>query len=209
MAIGAAARGTWERDLESEGGFTVRSRTSRSLVAAPLLTALFAALSAAVPAVSLGALDVVHQPDGRIRGGYTSVWKGNDIYNLTGLHQKAVGGTYLPPAGEVHKFRISIQNDGTVAERIWVKAAGSGQGWKVQYFDGTTNITLDVLAGTFRTSSLAPGGDYLITAKLTTRANPLKIVRVVTLTSGHESAKRDAVKFVMQVTNDGCPPPGC
>ena len=168
--------------------------------------ALRGALRRTTGCFPFGALDVVHQPDGRIRGGYTSAWKGNDIYNTTSLHQKAVGGMYVPPAGEVHKFRISIQNDGTVTERIKVKAAGSGQGWKVQYFDGTTNITPDVLAGTFRTPSLSSGHEYLITAKLTTRANPLKVVRVVTLTSGHESAKRDAVKFMMQVTDEGCPP---
>ena len=178
-------------------------------MAAPVLTALFAALSATVPAVSLAALDVVHQPDGRIRGGYTETWKGNNIHNTTALHQKAVGGTFSPPVGEVHKFKISIQNDGTVLDRIWVRAGGSGEGWKVQYFAGTTNITPGVLAGTYRTPALSPGGSYLIKAKLTTRGQPVKIVRLVTLSSAHEPARRDAVKFVMQVTDDGCPPPGC
>jgi hypothetical protein len=109
----------------------------------------------------------------------------------------------------VHKFRISIQNDGTAAERIKVKAGGSGAGWKIQYFHLTTNITTEVVAGTYRTPLLAAGGSYLIKAKLTTRADPLKVVRLVTLTSGHDSSRQDAVKFVMLVTDDGCPPPGC
>ena len=187
----------------------MESRIRRRLVAAPLLTALFAVLSAVLPAVALGARDVVHQPDGRVRGGYSTGWKGENIHNATGLHQKAVGGTYVPPAGEVHTFRISIQNDGTVMDRIWVKAAGSGEGWKIQYYAGPVNITADVVAGTFRTSSLAPGGSWVIKAKLTTRAHPLKVVRLVTLRAAHEPAKVDAVKFVMQVSDVGCPPPGC
>ena len=41
------------------------------------------------------------------------------------------------------------------------------RGWKVAYFRGTTNITSAVVAGTFRTASLAPGATYLIVAKIT------------------------------------------
>jgi hypothetical protein len=171
--------------------------------------ALVATLLAATPGVALGALDPASQPDGVISGGYSSTWKGDNIYNTTGFQQKAVGGAYLPPAGEVHKFRLSIQNDGSSADRIWVKAAGSGSGWKIQYFHLTTNITAQVVAGTFKTPMLASGAAFLMKAKLTTRAAPAKVVRLVTLTSSAHPLKQDAVKFVMKVTDDGCPPPGC
>jgi hypothetical protein len=63
------------------------------MIAASLISTLFAGLSAAAPSVSLGALDTFYQPDGRIVGGYSCAWKGDIIYNSTGFHQKAVGGT--------------------------------------------------------------------------------------------------------------------
>jgi hypothetical protein len=172
-------------------------------------TALLVALFALTPALPVGAQGPVYQPDGRIRGGYDTAWKGDNIYNHTGAHQRAVGGTYEPPAGEVHRFRISIQNDGVLADQIKVKGAGSGSGWRVQYFYQTTNITPQVIAGTFLTPSLPPGAAYAIKAKLTTKTHPHKLVRLVTLTSATEPATTDVVKFVMLVEDVGCPPPGC
>lgn len=185
------------------------SRTRGRLVTALLASAVLAALLVATPAVSLGAQNVAYRPDGLIKGGYTTTWKGGHIYNTTGAHQKATGGTYLPPAGEVHRFNIATNNNGSSADHIKIHAAGSGQGWKVQYFDGSLNITSQVVAGTFQTPTIPAGRGYLIRAKLTTRANAAKIVRLVTITSVARPAKVDVIKFVMLVTDEGCPPPGC
>jgi hypothetical protein len=172
-------------------------------------SAVLVALLAATPAVSLGAQDTAYRPDGLIKGGYTTAWKGEHIYNTTGAHQKATGGTYLPPAGEVHRFNIAMNNNGSSADRIKVHAAGSGNGWKVQYLDGPTDITSQVVAGTWRTPTVPAGRGYLIRAKLTTLSNAAKISRLVTISSVGRASRVDVVKFVMLVTDEGCPPPGC
>jgi hypothetical protein len=187
----------------------VEARTRGRLLTALLASAILAVLLAAAPAAAVGAQDVSYRPDALIKGGYTTSYKGLHIYNNTGAHQKAIGGTYLPPAGEVHRFSIAIDNDGALADHFKVHAAGSGQGWRVQYFDGPTNITAQVIAGTFKTPSVPSGRGYLIRAKLTTRAHPALIHRLVTISSAAQPAKVDVVKFTMLMTDSYCPPPGC
>ena len=114
---------------------------------------------------------VVRQPDGRIRLGthgypgtttsYHATFVGNNIYNTTGARQKATVENFNEVEGAFKTFDISIQNDGTRADRFKVKATGAATGgWTVTYFHGTTNITSAVVAGTFRTASLAPGATY-------------------------------------------------
>jgi hypothetical protein len=137
-----------------------------------------------------------NKPDGRIRRG-TGAFVGNDIYNTTGLGQSRSGSA--APGNSV-TFRISIQNDGTSADRIGVDAAGAAvDGYSVRYFRGTTDITAAVVAGTYQTWSLAPGAAYLITARVTVHSAAAvgsHVTRLVTLTSVGDGAKKDAVKFI-------------
>ena len=63
---------------------------------------------------------------------------------------------------------------------------------------GTSDITAAVVAGTYKTPSLAPGATYVITAKITmksTAAAGSKVTRLVTITSVAAATKKDAVKF--------------
>ena len=139
---------------------------------------------------------VVRKPDGRIRLG-TGAFVGNDVYNTTGAGQSRTGSA---APGHSVTFGISIQNDGTSADRFKVKATGTAaSGYTVKYFRGTTDITAAVVAGTYQTPSLAPAATYLITAKVTVKSAAAvgsKVTRLVTLTSVGNSAKKDAVKFI-------------
>jgi hypothetical protein len=160
----------------------------------------------------------IHKPDGRIRLGatgypggtgysgevktYKGPFVGNNVYNTTGAHQTDVesfGGAAL--VDEYDAFDVSIQNDGTRADRFKVKATGTASFYSVKYFHGTTNITAAVVAGTYRTSSLAPGATYLITAKVMVGGN---ITRLVTITSVADPTKKDAVKFGLKFLACGC-----
>jgi hypothetical protein len=151
---------------------------------------------------------VVHQPDGSVRlgpSGYGNVqttgplgkWFGVNVYNATGAGQQAtwsilgsgmVAGTYLT-------FDISIRNAGTAADRFTVRATGPATpSWIVTYARNATNITAAVIAGTYRTPSLAPGATYLINAKITiNQGGP--ITRLVTIKSVADPAKVDAVSL--------------
>ena len=69
----------------------------------------------------------------------------------------------------------------------------------MKYFRGTTDITAAVVSGTYQTWSLAPGAAYLITARVTVQSAAAvgsMVMRLVTLTSVGNSAKKDTVKFI-------------
>jgi opacity protein-like surface antigen len=182
---------------------TIRTPWAASL----LLGAVMAALIV-TPALAAAR----YQPDGLIRFAtagcsgcpshtYHGPWLGNNIYNATGAHQTAVwtqgpGSAFL--SGDYYTFGISIQNDGSAADRFKVKATGAASAWTVTYARGSTNITSAVVAGTYRTPSLAPGATYLISARMTINFSPNlseNLTRLVTIRSVANSTKLDAVKF--------------
>jgi hypothetical protein len=139
---------------------------------------------------------VIRRPDARIRIGSGS-YVGNNFYGTTGGDQSV---TRSVAAGRTITFDISAQNDGNRSDRYTFKASGAAApAYTVKYFRGTTNITAEVVAGTYETSPLAPGATYVITAKVTiksTAAAGSKVTRLVTLTSVATGAKHDAVRFV-------------
>jgi hypothetical protein len=57
-----------------------------------------------------------------------------------------------------HRGRVyaDIQNDGLTADTLKVTGPGGANGFTLTYFHGATNVTSQVLAGTFSTGSLAP-----------------------------------------------------
>jgi hypothetical protein len=138
----------------------------------------------------------VKKPDGRIKKGSGS-YVGNNIYNLTGLNQTRSGTT---TRGNTINFTVSVQNDATSADSFKVIPTGTNTtGYSIKYFHGTTDITSAVVAGTFQTPSIAPGGKYGIKAKVTigsAAATGSSITRLVTITSVGDNSKQDAVKFI-------------
>jgi hypothetical protein len=142
-----------------------------------------------------GARPVIRRPDGRIRVGIGSL-VGNGVYNTTAAGQSRTGSA---PAGSTISFGISIQNDGTGGDQYLVKATGRAvTGYSVKYFSGTTDITAAVVAGTYRTASIAPLGTSVITARVTVKSSAAvgsQVTRLVTITSVGDSTKKDAVSF--------------
>jgi alpha-tubulin suppressor-like RCC1 family protein len=145
-----------------------------------------------VDVIGLGAA----KPDGRIRLG-TGAYVGNNIYNATGVNQSRTGSA---ARGGTITFGISVENDGTGASDFKVKATGSvASAYTVTYLRGTTDITAAVVAGTYRTPSLAPAANFLITAKVTVKSGAAagsSVSRLVTITSSGDATKKDAVTFI-------------
>jgi hypothetical protein len=144
-----------------------------------------------------GIVVVVRRPDGRIRVGKSGAFIGDNVYNTTGAAQSRTGSARK---GRTITFGISIQNDGSAADSFKVKATGSASSrYTVKYFCGKKDITTRVVAGRYRTASLAAGATVLITAKVTVRPTASKgsrVTRLVTITSVGSSTAKDAVKFV-------------
>lgn len=157
---------------------------------------------------------VLHKPDGRIKLGvhgypgkatpYRLPFVGNNVYNTTGASQQATVENFNELEGSYYTFDISIQNDGTKADSFKVKATGtSTTAWTVRYYRGTTNITAAVVAGTYRTPSIAPTKAYVITARITIGTGG-PITRRVTIRSVADATKIDAVRFAYKEIACGC-----
>jgi hypothetical protein len=136
-----------------------------------------------------------YKTDGRIKKGTGSL-VGNDIYNTDGTNQSRSGSAAV---GSTITFTVNIQNDGDGADQFKVIATGAAAAnYQVKYFRGTTEITSQVVAGTYVTGTVAAGGTFAIKAKvkvLSGATNGSSVTRLVTITSVGDASKVDAVKF--------------
>lgn len=136
------------------------------------------------------------KPDGLIAKGVAGTAVGNDIYNTTAAGQAVAGSA---KARKRLTFVITVSNDGPATSRLRVQAAGSSPGFGVKYLSGSTDVTADVVAGTFLSGMLAAGQSEVLIAKVTvksTAAVGASTSRLVTISGGPVSAPLvDAVKF--------------
>ena len=197
--------------------------TSRSKLFRSLLVAL-AVCGAAVGNLAFDATPAAaapfHRPDARIKIDCAGVvewrmcpntWTGDRIYNATATDQKVIWHDYMDYASEPDPramfFRISIRNDGSIADRFRVAADGVTIGYAVKFLRGTTNITPQVAAGTYLTPTLAPGATFLIRAKVSmpcdqdevTYCGQDRVNRLVRVRSEGDPSVVDAVKFVRRI----------
>ncbi len=187
----------------------MRSRRLSGLILVTAALALFgAAPVSASGSVGVHTSAVTHKPDGWIRyyryhstfGNYVdpSPWVGNNIYNTTGTNQtnkQPAAGAYEP--GDFFEWQVTVQNDGA-ADRFKFRATGAGSTFT--YRHGTTNITNAVVAGTFKTPSLASAGTYTITVRALIATGQ----RLITIKSVADPTKVDAVLAKVKYSSCGC-----
>ena len=185
------------------------TRVSRRFLAVSVTAFVLAAVFGAAEAAPAAAAS--YQPDGWIRyksfksqsGTYIepTAWVGDNIYNTTGRNQKATqaaGGSYAPNPHFV--FEVRVQNDGG-ADRFRIGISGAGD-WVVKYFHGTTDITAQVIDGSYRTPTIAAGGSLTLKMKVWLGDPGTHVMRLVTLTSEANGTRQDAVKA--RVDFSGC-----
>lgn len=134
----------------------------------------------------------LRQPDAEIKT--SSSFVGNGIYNITGNNQIR---SLTVNRGSTGTFTIRIGNDGFATDSFTVKGPGSGGGFTATYMDGTTNITSQVVAGTYAINGLAAGARKSITLKVRVGSgvatNTTRSWLVVSTSAG-AGAPKDAVK---------------
>jgi uncharacterized delta-60 repeat protein len=96
----------------------------------------------------------VQQPDACI-GTRPAPTGGSNVYNITGAGQTQVIAVSDRQNKTVY---VDIQNDGAVSDRLLVKGGRGNESFSVKYLVGKTNVTSKVLAGTYSTAKLPPGG---------------------------------------------------
>ena len=70
---------------------------------------------------------------------------GNGVYNATGSGQIK---TVKAKVGSTVKLNVEIQNDGNDTDPITLTGPGTGNGFTVSYFDGSTDVSNAVKGGT-------------------------------------------------------------
>jgi hypothetical protein len=145
--------------------------------------------SGAPPAV---AADAAHQPDARYPTPIGFV--GDNVYGTNGLGQQMYVQAHR---GSSATIRLSLQNDGTVAQKLKLHATGAAtSGYTVKYLKGTTNITAAVKAGTWKTQSLLPGKAVVVTIKVSVAHGAVsKLNRTFTVVSAVSSTSVDVAKL--------------
>jgi hypothetical protein len=110
------------------------------------------------------------QPDGLIRKGGSSWWKGGNLYG------SATDQTIRQHARRRHTVKAfwQVQNDGERADSFRLLGTAGTSRYKVHYFAGGTDVTRSVVAGTYRTATLAPGA----TVTLRVEVKPTRRARV-------------------------------
>jgi len=108
------------------------------------------------------------RPDARIGSHQNGPFAGDGVYSATGAGET---NTVSVARGSSIKRFVSIQNDGLYADTFKVTGTGSARGFTVTYFNGPTNVTTQVKAGTFSTGSLAPGAALVLKVVLKVAAS--------------------------------------
>ena len=142
------------------------------------------------------------RPDNWIRKSTdtTAQYVGNNIYNTTGTNQTKTRNGYR---GNTLIFYVKIQNDGSVSDKFYVKGTGSNSGFTAKYYKyDSTNITSAVIAGTYKTALISPGGSVVLKVKITitsTASHGSSRYHNVTSTSYNDSTKKDLVRAKVYV----------
>jgi DNA-binding beta-propeller fold protein YncE len=135
------------------------------------------------------------RPDGLIRRAGTTAYTGNGIYNATGARQSV---TRAARRGSTVSFDVDVTNDSAAADSFTLRGTGAARaGYTVTWFRGPTNITSQVVAGTYAIDDLAAGGHVVIQARVRLgAAAPARssTTRTLTITSAALGHVRDAVK---------------
>jgi hypothetical protein len=89
-----------------------------------------------------------YRPDGKVSLSKASGYSGNGVYNTTGAGQTK---SVKVARGKSRTFYIQVQNDGDDLDTFTLKNVGTPKGGvSIQYFDGATRVTRQLMLGTYR-----------------------------------------------------------
>ena len=140
-----------------------------------------------------------YQPDAQVKA-TNGLRLGNGVYNTTGAGQ--IANTAVA-RGRTVALRVFVQNDGNAPDAFLLKGTGNHDGWLISYRFNGQDITRAVVAGRYRTASIAAGGSAVFKV-LITAPRGAAIGRVqswlLKATSAADTTKHDAVGMRVKVT---------
>jgi hypothetical protein len=115
--------------------------------------------------------DAVRRPDTSIALSSSGTFKGNDVYSATALSSQTQRRDGVL-RGRTYSYWVRIQNDSLWADSFTLRGQKSGaSSMSVTYWAGSTNITKQVVAGTYTTAKLGPGSRATVVVKIAVAAN--------------------------------------
>jgi hypothetical protein len=102
-------------------------------------------------------------PDGTIKRPRDASALGDGVYNTTGAGQTSL--TKIK-RGKTAVYQLGFQNDTVDADTLTLTGCRSTRGFKVSYFDDSTNVTSQVTGSGLSTGALAPGAFEALTLKI-------------------------------------------
>jgi alpha-tubulin suppressor-like RCC1 family protein len=156
-------------------------------------------MGANLPAVDLGGSPpVTYKVDGEIRRSTQTTFVGNGVYNLTGARQTRSTDVRRGRSGT---FVLRFRNEASTVDDIRVRGLGSSGRFTVRYSVGSTNVTRQVVAGTYRFQNVPANRTRLLTVRITVAANAVvNSTKAVTVRgiSVAEPTVRDTVKATVR-----------
>lgn len=144
---------------------------------------------------------VSYRPDAAVSKSSSSGYLGDDIYNTTGANQTR---TATVARGKQQAFFVRAVNDGDASDTFAFEGCGSTARFPVAYSRGGTNITAEVVDGSYRVADVAPGASATIRVDigvaLAASAGDTRTCAVTT-----SSMKRPALTDVAQARVEATP----
>ncbi|HZO78816.1 MAG TPA: hypothetical protein VFB39_12305 [Solirubrobacteraceae bacterium] len=135
-----------------------------------------------------------YQPDAQIKLARDTSYLGVGIINTTGARQTR---TTTTAPGKSKTFDLRFVNAGTHSDAIAVHGCKSSTGFTVKYFKGSTNVTGNVTAGTYKTGTLTSDASQVLKLKIavssTASAGTIDAC-AVTASSNHAPTRQDEAK---------------
>jgi hypothetical protein len=140
-----------------------------------------------------------HQPDLSAKRGNSGAIVGDDVYTAGGAGQSRL---VRAAPGSRATFFLRIGNDGNEPDRFRVTGQGTvRRRFAVQYYDGNRKVTGQVVAGTYRTPTLNPGGVRTLRVTvdvLSTAPRGAATTRLVTAQSADDNTMVDGYRLTVR-----------
>ena len=140
--------------------------------------------------------DAKRQPDAKIATSSGGSYAGSNVYSSTAIGSQTKN--LAVARGHTRSLFVKVQNDSPKKDSFLVDGSLSGSSkFSVKFFRGATDITAQVMAGTYSINNLAAGAEVTIeirvTAKSSTPASATRNIDVL-VTSKSAPAAQDLVR---------------
>jgi hypothetical protein len=137
------------------------------------------------------------RPDARVGTAAAGPFTGNNVYSSNGVGENKTFNVHRGHSGTLY---VDFQNDGLTADSLKVTGPSGANGFNLHYFHGATNVTSQVLAGTYSTGSLAIGAHVTlrVVVAVSTNSDPSSTFLISARTA--PGVPIDAVKVIVNAT---------